>query len=406
MEKIKVLLIEDEEDARKQLAKLIRKEGFDVITAEDGKVGLETFHTEKPSIVITDLHMPNIDGIEVMHTVKRLSPHVQVIIITGFQDAEYPIMAIREGVLDFLKKPLDVDELTCALGNAREKLLEAEKSIAFPAILLAEDDEKTGERLSRVLKKENWRLFWVKDGEEALRVFLQEKIDIVLLDINMPKKNGIQTLHEMRALSADFEAIILTGYGDESNAIQALRNGAFNFVRKPIELEELIMCIQRALDKQKVERSLKYRTRELELSRQAMAVFSKDNGIVVDTRYFTENPASEFAVEVLETLPFDMVVFSADGNIKFINKNFAARLGVRPEKIDDDFFEKLKTMGVLDLTAQKIVDTVKTMSTSPLRVLEKIFTGVYSYVLLLPITLITGQGRTNEFLMVVRGERK
>lgn len=405
MEKIKVLIIEDDENARKQLSKFVQKEGFEVLTASDGKEGIETFKKENPDIIITDLKMPNIDGMEVIYTVKRLAPNVQVILLTAFGEINDAITAIREGVLDYLKKPLDIDELLLALGRAKEKILEEKTVSPCPTILLAEDDEKTGDRLCRVLKKEKWEVFWVKDGDEALQVFQREKIDLVLLDINMPKKNGIQTLHEMRTISMDFEAIILTGYGDESNAIQALRDGAINFIRKPIELDELIMCVEKALDKLTIKRALKYRTRELELSKQIIAKFTKEREIIFDAREHANNSARGFAEEIIESLPMGMVAFDKNLNIKFVNQNVSQLFEEKPSKIDESFFKKLTVMGIA-LTQAALLETVKKIYEAPQAIIEKISTGKYSNVFLIPISVITETEKQTNILLLLRGERK
>ena len=83
METCQVLIIEDDDSARKQLAKLVRKEGFEVTEAEDGAAGFEIFKEMKPDIIITDFSLPKMDGLELIHRVKRLSPEVQVILITA-----------------------------------------------------------------------------------------------------------------------------------------------------------------------------------------------------------------------------------------------------------------------------------------------------------------------------------
>ncbi|MBW1839292.1 MAG: response regulator, partial [Deltaproteobacteria bacterium] len=99
METIKVLLIEDEKIPREQLAKVIRKEGFEVLTAENGRVGLDVFKKELPEIVVTDVKMPDVDGLEVMHTVRRFSKNIQIILITAFGETDTVVAALREWAL-------------------------------------------------------------------------------------------------------------------------------------------------------------------------------------------------------------------------------------------------------------------------------------------------------------------
>lgn len=405
MDKIKVLLIEDDENARKQLIKVIQKEGFEVVMAKDGKQGLESYDTEKPDIVITDLKMPNIDGMEVMHTVKRLTPHVPVIIITAFGEIDDSIAALREGVLDYLKKPLDINELLLALGRAKEKVLEAKNTFPYPAILLAEDDDSTGERLTRVLQKEKWNLFWVKDGEEALRVFQHQKIDIALLDIKMPKKDGLQTLHEMKAISTDFEAIILTGYGDESNAVQALRDGAHNFIRKPIELDELIVSIEKALEKLKMTRALKHRTRELALAEQIIAKITSQREIILDFGNPEHIHARAYAQEVLDCLPICLVVFDEKMNVRFINLHLSKAIQYVPEKVDEKFVNALTKAGIPDMSMKVFNETADCIFKKESGALDTVKTGSYSYLNFVGLYLLERNIKEKVVMVAVRGER-
>ena len=108
MEQCKVLVIEDEETAREQMAKFICKEGYEVLTAENGRAGIEVLKKELPDIVITDLKMPDIGGLEVMHIVRSLSANTQFIVVTAFGETDTAVAALREGALDYLKKPLNL----------------------------------------------------------------------------------------------------------------------------------------------------------------------------------------------------------------------------------------------------------------------------------------------------------
>ena len=271
MGKCTVLVVEDEDSTRMQLARVIRKEGYDVIEAENGRVGLEMFGTKLPDIVVTDIMMPSIDGLEMIHHMRRISSRVQIILITAYGETETVISALRQGVIDYLKKPLDLDLLCLALGRAQEKVNEYRKLVWVPALLLAEDEQATRDRLARVLEKENWKVFSAADGDEAVNIFAENKIDIVLLDISMPRKDGLQALKEMNALSSDFQAIVFSGYGDEKTAMNAMRNGASNFLIKPIDLDQLVVSVVKAIERLNTERALNYRTRELELTKEIVA---------------------------------------------------------------------------------------------------------------------------------------
>ena len=80
---LKVLLIDDEESIRKLVGLYLSSKGYEVITAADGQGGIDLFTRETPSIVLTDIKMPGIDGIEVLKRIKQVSPETEVIVITG-----------------------------------------------------------------------------------------------------------------------------------------------------------------------------------------------------------------------------------------------------------------------------------------------------------------------------------
>ena len=124
MEAYKVLVVEDNETIREQLAKIIRKEGFEVVVAEDGQTGLEMFKSERPGILIADLRMPGMNGLELIREVRGLSKSVQIIVVTAFGEVDTAISALHEGALDYLQKPVDLELLIAALERAKEKATE------------------------------------------------------------------------------------------------------------------------------------------------------------------------------------------------------------------------------------------------------------------------------------------
>ena len=406
MGKCTVLVVEDEDSTRMQLARVIRKEGYDVIEAENGQAGLEIFGKKLPDIVVTDIKMPNIDGLEMIHHMRRISSHVQIILITAYGETETVISALRQGVIDYLKKPLDLDLLCLALGRAQEKVNEHQRLVWVPALLLAEDEQATRDRLARVLEKENWKVFRAADGDEAVNIFAENKIDIVLLDIRMPRKDGLQTLKEMKALSSDFQAIVFSGYGDEKTAIDAMRNGAINFLRKPIDLDQLIVSVEKAFERLNTERAIKYRTRELELTKQIVAKITEEKEIILDFRTMPGIPAMNFAKSILDNVPGGLVVLNRDLNILYMNHCVARIFGATPNKIDLEFVSKLSEFGITDLTYEMFISAFEQLINSTSGTLETIKTGKYSYMTLLRLKIM-GEIQDHAIILItMRGERK
>ena len=120
--KPKILLIDDEEGIRKLLGISLRDAGYPLAIAIDGEHGLELFKEENPEIVLTDIKMPGMDGIEVLRQIKALSPDSEVIVITGHGEMELAIQSLQLDASDFITKPIHDEALFVALRRAEEKL--------------------------------------------------------------------------------------------------------------------------------------------------------------------------------------------------------------------------------------------------------------------------------------------
>jgi PAS domain S-box-containing protein len=117
----KLLLIDDEPDILRVLSMSLKADGYHVVTAQNGPEGIAAFEKEKPDIVLTDIKMPGMDGIEVLKKIKELNADTEVIIITGHGDIENAIEALKHGASDFINKPVRDEALAIALSRAREK---------------------------------------------------------------------------------------------------------------------------------------------------------------------------------------------------------------------------------------------------------------------------------------------
>ncbi len=122
MEKTTVLLINDEARIRQTVARTLRQSGCTVITAENGKAGLALFDQEQPDITLVNLQMPGLDGLTVLREMRTREPEADVILISGHDDQEAVIAALRAGASDFLPKPIDSVALKNALHRAEERL--------------------------------------------------------------------------------------------------------------------------------------------------------------------------------------------------------------------------------------------------------------------------------------------
>jgi signal transduction histidine kinase len=118
----KLLVIDDERPILDVLEMSLAGEGYQVRTAESGQEGLRIFEEFGPKVVLTDIKMPGIDGIEVLKRIKALDNEAEVIVITGHGDMDSAIAALQHGASDFINKPIRNEVLTLALDRAEKKL--------------------------------------------------------------------------------------------------------------------------------------------------------------------------------------------------------------------------------------------------------------------------------------------
>ncbi len=121
MKGIRVLLIDDEEEFRKTLATRLRMRALEVAEAGSGPAAIEAMTREVFDVVVLDLRMPGMDGIDTLKHLKKIQPRAEVIMLTGHASVETGIDGMKLGAFDYLMKPCDIDELISKIQNACKK---------------------------------------------------------------------------------------------------------------------------------------------------------------------------------------------------------------------------------------------------------------------------------------------
>jgi two-component system, NtrC family, response regulator AtoC len=129
-------------------------------------------------------------------------------------------------------------------------------------ILVADDDPDIRDILLDTLNSLGARVVTVANGDECLDKVEKEGPELVLLDIEMPIKNGLDVLKEMRRRGSDATVIMITAYGTIERAVQAMREGAFDFITKPFDLDHIAMVVGKALERERLKRGLERFTKE------------------------------------------------------------------------------------------------------------------------------------------------
>jgi len=139
----KILVIDDESVIRESMTAYLEDSGFLVCQASDGREGLAVFRREHPDLVMVDLRMPGIDGLEALKILKEKKPELQVILLTGHATVEKGIEAMKLGAMDFLEKPADLSQLTEKIKKAQAKKM-----------LIVEKQNE--DKIKKILEEKGW----------------------------------------------------------------------------------------------------------------------------------------------------------------------------------------------------------------------------------------------------------
>ena len=116
-------------------------------------------------------------------------------------------------------------------------------------VLLVDDEEEFLETLVKRLKKRKLEVYSVNSGKDALNLLAETSVDVVVLDVKMPDMDGIETLREIKKLAPSVEVLMLTGHANVEVAMQGMELGAFDYLMKPMDIDELLYKLQDAYKK-------------------------------------------------------------------------------------------------------------------------------------------------------------
>jgi two-component system response regulator AtoC len=123
----RILVVDDELFVRELLLEFLSAQGYEVLLADSGEKAVEVIQAQPADIVLVDLKMPGIDGIETLKQIKKIAPDVLAIIMTGYPTIESSIEALRHGASDYVVKPFKLNDLKSSIENAlQEHKLKAE----------------------------------------------------------------------------------------------------------------------------------------------------------------------------------------------------------------------------------------------------------------------------------------
>lgn len=236
----KILLVDDNEDYTDSIKDILEDEGYEVQTVNSGEQACTLTDSSRFDIVLMDIKMPGMNGVECFLRMKQQNPSIKVILFTAYALTELIEKAHSNGVLAVLKKPLDIEKLDNLLINT---LKEPEGGY----ILLADDDKALCDNLHDTLTEYGYRVASATDAYEAIQEAERRNFNVLLLDLKMPKLNGLEVYRKIKKLQPNLVTIIMTGYAEEMSDVidQAITESVYTMLPKPIDVKQLLEMLQR-----------------------------------------------------------------------------------------------------------------------------------------------------------------
>ena len=258
------LLVADDDPERLQaLVARLQREGFDVLSAQDGLEALDRAREELPDAIILNLLLRRIDGLRVCEILKSnpATTNIPVLLMAGVHvDADEGKRALAAGADRFLT---DLGPLSTGSGRelgsdqdlvqAVRGLLGAEPEQEVRPVLLAIDDDPDNRAfLTKAVQRQGFDAVTAPNATQARRQLDGRRPALIFLDVQMPEESGLSLLPQMLRDFPESVVVMMTAYGSEQVAAEALRGGADDYIAKPIDLHRLRELLERNLEKQRL----------------------------------------------------------------------------------------------------------------------------------------------------------
>ena len=237
MQPQRVLVVDDEAGLRMTLGANLELDGFEVVEAESGEHALELARGQRFDLVISDIRMPGIDGVQLFERLRALLPSVPVVLMTAFAVEALVRRALEQGAFALLPKPFDVPH---AIALAR-------RATSLPVVLVVDDLPAVGESLTLALAASGLRVRAAVDGPSAEAVLAELNVDVCVVDMVLGGgSDGVAVAQRLKDLAPRLTVIAMSGHEvpDLVNRMSAV--GMRVFLRKPFRPEELIRVIAQA----------------------------------------------------------------------------------------------------------------------------------------------------------------
>jgi CheY-like chemotaxis protein len=232
----RILVVDDEPSVLMTMAANLELDGFTVVEASSGEQALELFAAQPFDLVLSDIRMPGMSGLDLLRRLRELKSDAAVVLMTAFALESVVQDALGEGVFAVLPKPCDLKHVAATLFRAARR----------PLVLVVDDVRGEAESVAEALCSAGVSARAVFDGASAVAAVARGDVDVCVTDLVMPGMDGAELVDRIRDTAPQVTLIPFSGYSVPEMMSRAAARGSFVCLRKPVDPRELVRLIARA----------------------------------------------------------------------------------------------------------------------------------------------------------------
>jgi len=235
VDKGSILIVDDDVGICETLSDIMEVKGYHTAMALDGYEAIQKVKDVAFDVILMDIKMPGINGVETFKEIKRVRPEIAVVMMTAYAVEDLIGEALREGAYGVLYKPFDMERM---IG-----LLEGIKGGGF--VLVVDDDPNTCTTFKYVLEAKGYQVGTALSGEKAIEMARESEYDMIFIDMKLPTMNGLQTYLAIREVNPQVVAVMMTAYRREMGDLveEALNKDAYTCLYKPFDVDQMIKLV-------------------------------------------------------------------------------------------------------------------------------------------------------------------
>ncbi len=237
---LNLLVVDDQDEIRATLKRLLGKHGYQVVVARNGKEAVEAVAQQRFDLILMDIRMPGMSGVDAFIQIKQASPKTPVILMTAYAMEEDIRRAISEGAHTVVYKPFDMEKVLGLIGECLD-----DKNL----VLVVDDNANDRKVIRSILENKGCRVVEAKNAKEGIQKVVERRFEIVILDVELSGIGSLETLKQIKRIRPDTCVIMMTPESFQEKMNISGQYGPLAYLKKPVAVKDLLSVLEHSLEK-------------------------------------------------------------------------------------------------------------------------------------------------------------